>query len=66
MGQFFNDVYGGYGEVQLVFPVRGEGGMLELRMDEAGGAELFNVSFQRRLDGAAAGAGLGRRITAVL
>jgi hypothetical protein len=51
----FNEARRSIREVTFVFPENHEAGMLELRMARMADPEVFNASFQRRLDEALAG-----------
>jgi hypothetical protein len=51
----FNDARQHIREVKFIFPENQEAGLLELRMDRLADPELFNASFQRRLDEALGG-----------
>jgi hypothetical protein len=51
----FNEARRGIREVKFIFPGNQEAGLLELRMDQMADPEVFNASFQRRLDEALGG-----------
>jgi hypothetical protein len=51
----FSDARENIRRVKFIFPENQEAGLLELRMDRLADPEVFNASFQRRLDEALAG-----------